>query len=145
MRQLTPTLAIATVVAAITCGAANPATLGAPVRHAYGSHPEIINVTNFTGVSGGPVFPVHFDYVDAGCKVVGGTWTDQFDLVHPFSIGPNDACHAGVGSLTPGWGICTGPNGELGQPGAYPQTLVLRDEKGNLSPPFAFFIVCLAP
>jgi hypothetical protein len=145
MTQLMRIIGVAVVLAGITCGTANPARLGAPVRHAYGNHPEITNVSNFTGVSGGPAFPVHFEYVDAGCKVVGGTWTDQLGLVHDFAIGPNDPCQAGVGSLTPGWGICTGPNGELGQPGEYPQTLVLRDEKGNVSPPFAFFIICQAP
>ncbi|HWX09215.1 MAG TPA: hypothetical protein VNY33_04495, partial [Gaiellaceae bacterium] len=106
MRQLGSVIGIAVVVAAITCCTANPATLRALDRHGYGSHPEIIDVTNFTGVSGGPAFPVHFDYVDAGCKVVGGTWTDQNGIAHDFGISPNDPCHAGIGSLTPGSSSC---------------------------------------
>ncbi len=145
MRQPGWVIGIAVVVAAITCGAANPATLGALDRHAYGNHPEIIDATNFTGVSGGPAFPVHFDYVDAGCKVVGGTWTDQLGIAHDFGISPDDPCHAGIGSVTPGLSSCTSPTGDPAQPGAYPQSIVLRDEKGNESPAFAFFIVCVLP
>lgn len=144
MRKLTKVIAAVALVAAIACSAASSASLD---RHAYGNHPEIIAVSNFTGTTGGPDFRVHFDYRDAGCKVVGGTWTDQFGLAHDFGVGgPDDSCQAGVGTLAPGSGVCTDPaTGNPGAPGSYPQSLVLRDAKGNESPPFPFFIVCVAP
>ncbi|HET8606123.1 MAG TPA: hypothetical protein VFL66_03740 [Gaiellaceae bacterium] len=103
-------------------------------------------MTDTTRVSGGPGGPIHVAYVDSGCRVVGGTWTDQYGVAHDFAAGgPDDGCFAGIGWLTPGDVSCTSPTGDPGTPGSYPQSIVLRDAKGDVSVPFAFSVVCVAP
>jgi hypothetical protein len=119
-------------------GVAAPADAAAP-------RPVVVEVTGNTGVSGGPAFPVHVAFHDPGCKVVGGTWTDQFGLAHDFGLSPDATCKAGEGVLTAGYASCTSPTGEPGLPGAYPQSLVLRDAHGRTSDAFGFDVVCLSP
>jgi hypothetical protein len=146
MKRVAPIVGVTAVVAAVVCASAYPAAGTASDRHGYGNHPVIVSTTNPTMTSGdGTQVRVRVDYVDAGCKVVGGTWIDPNGSQHDFSVGPNDSCHAGIGSLAPGDASCTSPTGEPSQPGSYQEFMIVRDDKGNESEPFAFSVTCAAP
>jgi hypothetical protein len=103
----------------------------------------ITGVSGNTGVVGGPAFPVTVMFRSSTCSVVGGTWTDQFGIAHDFNWGRStDHCSGGSGSMVPGYGNCTSPTGQPGQPGQYPQTIVLRDAQGHQSAAYSFPIIC---
>jgi hypothetical protein len=121
----------------------------APCGTPHGDPPTVTGVSNNAGVTGGPAFLIRLDFTDADCDVVGGTWTDQFGTPHDFGYGNggpfSSGCEGGVGFTTPGFASCTSPEGIPGQPGEYPQTIVLRDAGGNVSAPFVFPVICRAP
>src|SRR5437588_2036258 len=84
-------------------------------------------------------YRVRVNYRDDDCDVVGGTWVDQSGASHDFgsASGSNASypggCTSGIGYLTPGYGSCTGPDGQRGASERYAQTITIEDKLGRVS------------